>query len=86
MCRFAAYHGPPIPLDELLYKPDHSIVHQSTDAREREEPLNGDGWGVGWYDRDASPERRGTGAFYELRHVVFVCRRTSFRSGSITTG
>jgi predicted glutamine amidotransferase len=56
MCRFVAYHGPPIGLDELLYEPDHSIIHQSTDAEEREEPLNGDGWGVGWYDPDRSPE------------------------------
>ena len=56
MCRFVAYHGPPIQLDELLYKPDHSIVHQSTHAREREEPLNGDGWGVGWYEPEMTPE------------------------------
>jgi predicted glutamine amidotransferase len=56
MCRFVAYHGPPIRLDELLYRPDHSIINQSTDSREREEPLNGDGWGVGWYAPDISPE------------------------------
>ncbi len=56
MCRFIAYHGPPIQLDELLYRPDHSIVKQSTDARERPEPLNGDGWGVGWYEPELSPE------------------------------
>lgn len=56
MCRFVAYHGPEIQLDELLYKPDHSIIHQSTDAEEREEPLNGDGWGVGWYEPEMSPE------------------------------
>jgi predicted glutamine amidotransferase len=56
MCRFVAYHGPPIQLDELLYKPDHSIINQSTNAQEREEPLNGDGWGVGWYNPDMSPE------------------------------
>jgi predicted glutamine amidotransferase len=49
MCRFVAYHGAPIGLDELLYKPEHSIIHQSTHAFERDEPLNGDGWGVGWY-------------------------------------
>jgi hypothetical protein len=48
--------GPPIQLDELLYQPDHSIIQQSIDAREREEPLNGDGWGVGWYDPSLSPE------------------------------
>jgi glutamine amidotransferase len=56
MCRFVAYRGPPIELDELLYRPDHSIVKQSAHAREREEPLNGDGWGVGWYEPDRSPE------------------------------
>lgn len=56
MCRFVAYHGPPILLDELLYRPTHSIIDQSTHAREREEPLNGDGWGVGWYEPDRSPE------------------------------
>ncbi|WP_323675412.1 class II glutamine amidotransferase [Halorubellus sp. PRR65] len=56
MCRFVAYHGPPIRLDELLYGPAHSIVKQSTDARERPEPLNGDGWGVGWYEPERSPE------------------------------
>jgi predicted glutamine amidotransferase len=56
MCRFVAYHGPPIGLDELLYEPNHSIVDQSVEAREREEPLNGDGWGVGWYEPDRDPE------------------------------
>lgn len=47
MCRFAAYLGEPIPLDELLYRPEHSIVSQATSPREG--PLNGDGFGVGWY-------------------------------------
>ncbi|MDX1612441.1 MAG: class II glutamine amidotransferase, partial [Candidatus Thermoplasmatota archaeon] len=49
MCRFLAYHGPPVRLHELLYKPEHSLIHQSVHANERKEPLNGDGWGVGWY-------------------------------------
>lgn len=56
MCRFVAYHGPQISLDELLYEPEHSIIKQSTHAREREEPLNGDGWGIGWYEPARSPE------------------------------
>lgn len=55
MCRFTAYHGPPIPLDEMLYKPEHSLIHQSVHSHEREEPLNGDGWGVGWYQPDIEP-------------------------------
>lgn len=33
----------------LEYKPSDSLILQSFHARERHEPLNGDGFGVGWY-------------------------------------
>lgn len=56
MCRFAAYLGEPIILDELLYRPKNSLILQSYKAMEREEPLNGDGFGLGWY----TPEVDGT--------------------------
>jgi predicted glutamine amidotransferase len=49
MCRFTLYLGPEIRLSSLLTDPDHSLIRQSTHSREREEPLNGDGFGVGWY-------------------------------------
>ncbi len=49
MCRFVAYTGEPIAVADLVTRPVHSIIHQSFKAREREEPLNGDGFGVGWY-------------------------------------
>lgn len=49
MCRLLAYKGAPIILDKLLYQPKNSLIHQSFDAKEIEEPLNGDGFGVGWY-------------------------------------
>lgn len=49
MCRFVAYLGKPIIADELLIKPANSLVHQSYDAGEMSEPLNGDGFGLGWY-------------------------------------
>ncbi len=49
MCRLLAYKGTPIIMDDLLYKPKNSLVNQSINAREIEEPLNGDGFGVGWY-------------------------------------
>jgi len=49
MCRFVAYLGRPIIIDELLVKPTNSLVHQSYDAGEMAEPLNGDGFGLGWY-------------------------------------
>lgn len=49
MCRFAAYLGPSILISTLVTKPKHSIIHQSYQAEEREEPLNGDGFGLSWY-------------------------------------
>ncbi len=49
MCRLMAYKGTPIIIDKLLYQPKNSLINQSFHAREIEEPLNGDGFGVGWY-------------------------------------
>ncbi|MDH3788038.1 MAG: class II glutamine amidotransferase [Xanthomonadales bacterium] len=49
MCRFIAYLGQPIIVDELLIKPKNSLVHQSYGAEEMPEALNGDGFGLGWY-------------------------------------
>lgn len=49
MCRFTLYLGPPVRLATLLTEPKHSLIHQSFHAEERPEPLNGDGFGVGWY-------------------------------------
>ena len=56
MCRFTLYLGPDIRLSSLLLEPSHSLIRQSTHSREREEPLNGDGFGVGWYARELSDE------------------------------
>ncbi|MEV4637566.1 class II glutamine amidotransferase [Actinoplanes sp. NPDC049548] len=49
MCRWLAYSGTPIQLDELLYKPRYSLIDQSQHARMGVETTNGDGFGVGWY-------------------------------------
>lgn len=54
MCRFIAYLGQPIIIDELLLKPANSLVHQSYHAGEMSEPLNGDGFGLGWYAHEIS--------------------------------
>lgn len=56
MCRLLAYKGTPVLLDDLLYKPKNSLVNQSLHAREIEEPLNGDGFGVGWYVPEVNVE------------------------------
>lgn len=49
MCRFTLYLGSPIRLSSLLLEPEHSLIRQSVHSQERDEPLNGDGFGVGWY-------------------------------------
>jgi glutamine amidotransferase len=49
MCRLMAYKGTSIVIDKLLYQPKNSLINQSINAREIEEPLNGDGFGIGWY-------------------------------------
>lgn len=55
MCRWLAYSGSPIRLDELLYKPDHSLIDQSLHSRLGVETTNGDGFGVGWYGAEEKP-------------------------------
>jgi glutamine amidotransferase len=56
MCRLLAYKGTSIAVEDLLYKPKNSLINQSVNAKELEEPLNGDGFGIGWYSQDISPE------------------------------
>jgi len=56
MCRFLAYTGNSLILNDLIYEPEHSLINQSYQAEEMEEPLNGDGFGVGWYAKDLNPE------------------------------
>jgi len=49
MCRWLAYYGSPIRLEELIYKPSHSLIDQSLHSKLGVETTNGDGFGVGWY-------------------------------------
>jgi predicted glutamine amidotransferase len=49
MCRWLAYSGTAIRLDELLVKRDRSLIDQSLHARQGATTTNGDGFGVGWY-------------------------------------
>ncbi|MER5992962.1 MULTISPECIES: class II glutamine amidotransferase [Streptomyces] len=49
MCRWLAYSGTPILLDNILYKPAHSLIDQSLHSKMGVETTNGDGFGVGWY-------------------------------------
>ena len=61
MCRWIAYSGKPIFMDELITRPSHSLVEQSFDTKmnyRRDGSLwntNGDGFGVGWYSKHSEP-------------------------------
>ena len=55
MCRWLAYSGSPVRLDELLYKPKYSLIEQSLHSRLGVETTNGDGFGVGWFGTEETP-------------------------------
>ena len=49
MCRWNAYFGEPLLLDELLYRTQHGLIDESLHSRMGAETTNGDGFGLGWY-------------------------------------
>jgi predicted glutamine amidotransferase len=55
MCRWMAWLGQPVLIEELLFKTQHGIVDQSLHARMGAEPTNGDGFGLGWYGAGDGP-------------------------------
>jgi len=55
MCRWLAYSGSPVLLEELLLKPAHSLIDQSLHSRLGATTTNGDGFGIGWYGAEDTP-------------------------------
>ncbi len=55
MCRFVAYHGQPVFMDEVLALPSLSLVSQAMGAREAKTVVNADGFGFGWYGERPTP-------------------------------
>jgi predicted glutamine amidotransferase len=55
MCRWLAYSGSPVVLEELLFKPKHSLIDQSLHSQLGVETTNGDGFGIGWYGVGETP-------------------------------
>ncbi len=49
MCRFLLYIGAEVLVSDLITEPENSLINQSFHSIEREEPLNGDGFGLAWY-------------------------------------
>jgi predicted glutamine amidotransferase len=62
MCRFLAYRGPEVFMEDLIAAPCHSLIHQSLHAEEAKTETNGDGFGVGWYGARPVP-----GLYREVR-------------------
>ena len=61
MCRWIAYKGEAIYLEELVFRPTNSLVDQSLNCEEGSTRTNGDGFGIGWYG-----SRREPGLFREV--------------------
>ncbi|RED11221.1 class II glutamine amidotransferase [Pontivivens insulae] len=55
MCRWGAWIGAPVFLEELLSRPEHSLISQARHATEAKTEINADGFGVAWYDHRPEP-------------------------------
>ncbi|MDT8368055.1 MAG: hypothetical protein RQ745_02520 [Longimicrobiales bacterium] len=54
MCRLAAWFGPPLPLDRLVFEGPRSLATQAWAPRELlSGSVNADGWGVAWWTGEA---------------------------------
>jgi predicted glutamine amidotransferase len=62
MCRWMAYSGQDVFLEDLLFKAKHNLIDQSMCSKSIETPTNGDGFGVGWYSEAVRP-----GVFRSIR-------------------
>ena len=54
MCRWLAYTGEALQPSTLVLDAKHSVVAMSLNSPLGAEPVNGDGFGFGWYPEDAS--------------------------------
>ncbi|MFS4580917.1 class II glutamine amidotransferase [Phaeobacter sp. C3_T13_0] len=55
MCRLLAWNGAPRYLEDLVFVPEHSLVHQSRNALICKTPINADGFGMAWYSDRSEP-------------------------------
>jgi glutamine amidotransferase len=79
MCRWLAYSGTPIRLEELLVKRDRSLIDQSLHARQGATTTNGDGFGVGWYGDGEIPR------VYRSTHPAWNDRNLRELAGGISS-
>ena len=75
MCRIAAYCGPSIPLENIVIRPQHSLLEQSQHAAEAKLAVNGDGFGMAWYaDQDRPGLYRDVLPAWSDGNLVDLCR------------
>jgi predicted glutamine amidotransferase len=80
MCRWIAYCGYDIPLENYVTVPEHSLAAQSLSALESTASTNGDGFGLGWYGKHSEP-----GLYHEIRpawsdeNLRYLCRHLHSR-------
>ena len=55
MCRWLAYSGSSVLVEDLLFTPKHSLIDQSLHSTMGAEATNGDGFGIGWYGAQDTP-------------------------------
>lgn len=55
MCRWMAYKGQSIYLEDWLLNSEHSLIEQSKSADLTKYEVNGDGFGIGWYGQKPEP-------------------------------
>jgi predicted glutamine amidotransferase len=80
MCRWLAYTGTPIRLEELLVKRDRSLIDQSLHSQLGATTTNGDGFGVGWYGEGEIPR------VYHSTHPAWNDRNLLELSAGIRSG
>jgi len=75
MCRWIAYRGDTIALENYVTEPANSLIAQSIHALESTASTNGDGFGLGWYGEHPEP-----GLYREVRpawsdeNLRYLCR------------
>jgi len=83
MCRQLAYLGPSVTLEDLLLKPEHSLLHQSYRPKfQRHGVVNADGFGCGWF----APEVRPEPAVYRRDKPIWSDRSFAGMAGVISSG
>lgn len=55
MCRWAAYLGQPVFLEDIVSSPCHSLIAQSHCAEQAKTATNADGFGLAWYGERPQP-------------------------------